>query len=446
MNTSNNAVASLMPWQSIYAVLSVALIAMAIGATLRHRADTFGPSDPLASLDGTRRHRLSWFWALLSTGGTLCVAAANLGPAPTVFAAIGLACGAVGFAWLYLAWGCFYRRISLHDATLYLFGGGIVSALCKLLFAFAPAGAGAALAVALPCLSLYCCTQACRTCSSEPDPTRELFPSPILPSLWKVAVLFVVFSVANAALLALQEPSATPLGTFVLERLIELALCAAVLVYAIALKRPFDFVVLWRIVLLILCTDFLLDILMPESGLQPLFAGVSLNFIVLFVWLVLADVSHHTTVAAPLVFGIGWSFYALPFFAGSLIIGTGGFNAHSTGLFAILLYAIAVFAAFCLEARDQNVSLLFDDIQPKKAAEPEDFSSIDERCRAIASDRQLTTRELEVMQMLAKGRSKAYIAETLFVTENTVKGHAKRLYAKLDVHSKKELQQLIDAY
>ena len=48
--------------------------------------------------------------------------------------------------------------------------------------------------------------------------------------------------------------------------------------------------------------------------------------------------------------------------------------------------------------------------------------------------------------MLCRGRSKAYIAETLFITENTVKGHARRLYAKLNVHSKKELQQLIDAY
>ena len=46
--------------------------------------------------------------------------------------------------------------------------------------------------------------------------------------------------------------------------------------------------------------------------------------------------------------------------------------------------------------------------------------------------------------MLCKGRTKAYIAESMFVTENTVKGHTKRLYAKLGVHSKKELQQLID--
>ena len=49
------------------------------------------------------------------------------------------------------------------------------------------------------------------------------------------------------------------------------------------------------------------------------------------------------------------------------------------------------------------------------------------------------------MMYLYRGRTKAYIAETLFLTENTVRGHAKHLYAKLDVHSRRELLDLIDA-
>ena len=49
------------------------------------------------------------------------------------------------------------------------------------------------------------------------------------------------------------------------------------------------------------------------------------------------------------------------------------------------------------------------------------------------------------MQMLCKGRSKAYIAETLFITENAVKSHTKRMCAKLGVHNRRELQELIEA-
>ena len=44
--------------------------------------------------------------------------------------------------------------------------------------------------------------------------------------------------------------------------------------------------------------------------------------------------------------------------------------------------------------------------------------------------------------LIAQGRSKAYIAEALFLSENTVRTHAKNVYAKLGVHSKQELIDL----
>ena len=61
------------------------------------------------------------------------------------------------------------------------------------------------------------------------------------------------------------------------------------------------------------------------------------------------------------------------------------------------------------------------------------------------AENDLRPRELEVMKLLCKGRTKSYIAETLYLTENTVRSHAKHLYTKLDVHSKQELMDLVDA-
>lgn len=55
----------------------------------------------------------------------------------------------------------------------------------------------------------------------------------------------------------------------------------------------------------------------------------------------------------------------------------------------------------------------------------------------------LTRREAEVALMLAEGKSKAAIAELLVLSENTVRGYAKNAYTKMDVHSKRELQQAI---
>ena len=45
----------------------------------------------------------------------------------------------------------------------------------------------------------------------------------------------------------------------------------------------------------------------------------------------------------------------------------------------------------------------------------------------------ITPRELEILEHIASGKSTREIAETLFVSENTVKTHASRLFDKLAV-------------
>ena len=64
----------------------------------------------------------------------------------------------------------------------------------------------------------------------------------------------------------------------------------------------------------------------------------------------------------------------------------------------------------------------------------------------MADDRKLTQREIEVALLIATGRSKAVIAKKLFVSENTVRTHAKNAYAKLGVHSKQQLMDVLEAH
>ncbi len=51
----------------------------------------------------------------------------------------------------------------------------------------------------------------------------------------------------------------------------------------------------------------------------------------------------------------------------------------------------------------------------------------------------LSTREQEVVELVVRGLSNRAIAEAASISENTVKQHLKRVYAKLDVHSRAEL-------
>jgi DNA-binding NarL/FixJ family response regulator len=52
------------------------------------------------------------------------------------------------------------------------------------------------------------------------------------------------------------------------------------------------------------------------------------------------------------------------------------------------------------------------------------------------TDSPLTTRETEVLELLAKGKSYTVIADELFVHKETIKSHIKNIYTKLQVNSK----------
>jgi ATP/maltotriose-dependent transcriptional regulator MalT len=53
----------------------------------------------------------------------------------------------------------------------------------------------------------------------------------------------------------------------------------------------------------------------------------------------------------------------------------------------------------------------------------------------------ITPRELEILDEIAAGKSTREIAETLFVSENTVKTHASRVYDKLGVRRRTQAVQ-----
>ncbi len=65
------------------------------------------------------------------------------------------------------------------------------------------------------------------------------------------------------------------------------------------------------------------------------------------------------------------------------------------------------------------------------------------RAAQLAQERRLTAREQEVIVLLAQGRSAPYIAQDLGLATNTVRGYVQEAYAKLDVHSKQELIDLL---
>lgn len=65
-------------------------------------------------------------------------------------------------------------------------------------------------------------------------------------------------------------------------------------------------------------------------------------------------------------------------------------------------------------------------------------------CATIAREYDLTSREIEILQFLARGRNKSAISEELVLSPNTVKTHTRNIYMKLSIHSQQELIDLVE--
>ena len=62
--------------------------------------------------------------------------------------------------------------------------------------------------------------------------------------------------------------------------------------------------------------------------------------------------------------------------------------------------------------------------------------------RKKMGDLGITPRELDILELIAKGMSNREIAETLYVSENTVKTHSSRVFGKLGAKRRTQAVQL----
>lgn len=64
----------------------------------------------------------------------------------------------------------------------------------------------------------------------------------------------------------------------------------------------------------------------------------------------------------------------------------------------------------------------------------------------IAGKRGLTARETEIVLLVSQGYSAKTIAEMLYLSPETIRTHIKRIYRKLEVHSKQDIIKLVNPY
>ncbi len=83
------------------------------------------------------------------------------------------------------------------------------------------------------------------------------------------------------------------------------------------------------------------------------------------------------------------------------------------------------------------------------AAEPDKpvyTDRISKQCDLLQAHFKLTDRETQIVEEIARGYTVGVVAQHLALSENTVRTHAKRIYAKLDIHKKQQLIEVVQAF
>lgn len=391
--------------------------------------------------------KLDWPLAIVQALATILLVV----PLPVTGAtsALGAAVAAgIGIAWLYLQWAPFYSKLDIRDAIACIFGAMVVGSALKIPIDLLPAVPAAIVLAALPFVSVALARRARRLqppLTAEPRLFYEENPTSIP---WKILFGVAAYSLIIGVIQGMSiEADPTPFwlltGT---HHLAEVVVAFGVLWWVFAKGGLLRFSGLWRAILLFTATGlFFLPVIGPAwVGWALVLIAIAQTLVVMLFWTMLADVAHHSRTSPYVIFGSGWIAYSLPFAlgeAGGLMV---GFQGSGATVLLVLAYLLTIAAVFALNEANFSQRRIFADLDVP-APERSMFASIDAGCVALGEERGLTSREVEVLQLLCKGRSKSYIAESLFISENTVRSHSKHIYAKLDVHSKQEILDLIAA-
>ena len=103
-----------------------------------------------------------------------------------------------------------------------------------------------------------------------------------------------------------------------------------------------------------------------------------------------------------------------------------------SGLIALLFAVVGIRLGLTL-TKTREVTV----IKEVAVAAPIEFVRNEQQVAAL----DITPRELEILDQIAAGKSTREIAQDLFVSENTVKTHASRLYDKLGVKRRTQAVQ-----
>ena len=406
----------------------------------------------------------------------------------------GLAAGAggIGVTWAYARWCQFYAKLDLRLAGTLVFLTMAVGSAGKAVIDLLDAPAAGTILAVIPWVCFAC---AARAKKNPPETSTEpniYYNWRTVASLVRLTVGVAIFSltfgmVQSVMLEGLPQPYH---ASVLVHHGGEIVLALLMVGWLAGFKRGLNFSRTWRIILVLMATALIFEpyIGPGASSFMLSLVRTAQTFLIVFLFLAIADVARHSAYNPVAVFVVGWISYSLPFTVGKMI----GDAMVSSGqnyllAMAVVVWILVMVTLFVMDASSDGNHLVFaelnegDDTPAKRTAAlhseldamaagevrastqetksiPQQVAPnspaqaptthadlIGQRCEKLAQEYGLTRREGEILGLLVRGRSKAHIAEAFIISENTVRGHVKHIYAKLGIHNKQELLDLFEA-
>lgn len=281
-----------------------------------------------------------------------------------------------------------------------------------------------------------------RSTSGEVDARGLRFTVSDLVHMVRVWVVILVASFAISLSVPLMNTMGSPSAVALGARVASVVFFVATAVWACDARSELEFSTLWRVVYLTLCAAYAAVQIeaIGRFGKDLLF--VAWDIAVPLVWVTLADIARHADAPRPALLGLVGGAYLIVSSLGGSLSGLGVQLFGEEQVAAIMAFVVALPLGLCLTRNSVMTSRIFEDMHAIPQAN--ENRVLEARCEDLAERFDLTDRERRIVTMIAAGKTRAFIAEALVISENTVKSHASHAYAKLGVHSKKELYALVN--
>lgn len=360
-------------------------------------------------------------------------------------------CMGIGTTCCFFCWARTFYHDGLDNAKMEIVLGSVLSAVPFLAFLTLDPSAIVFTLGLLAFLNLTALFSHGRLARSRPPtpPTAHVPPKTVFGFSWK-AFLCIALIGLMAPLVAKLSHAPLVSMEFAQQTLMvhsENIFAAFVLGVAwLGLKRRLDVVKAFSILFPVLITVLLLFpfIGQPARIAVPYVGGVAFVIVSMVVTIESIEVSANRTVNFTVVYGLYAGLLYLANFIGNVVAGGLDDNAlfeetSLTGIMFVLLYSCSI-VMFFITRRGTRKGERSDDGQVAPPTE----NTVDAICLDIIAEQQFSERKAEVFSMLAHGYDIPAIARKLFLSENTVRTHAKKIYAALEVHSKQEIIELVN--